>query len=94
MILNNCSIRFTVHFECDIVQVNNNRFEPLNNKYQLNTIFRLHFIFHDKREKKQKEPAMYWAGNKRIRIKYKRREREIQKTKNHSLKMFCTLYLC
>jgi hypothetical protein len=37
---------------------------------------------------------MYWAGNKRIRIKYKRREREIQKTKNHSLKMFCTLYLC
>ncbi len=86
MILNNCSIRFTVHFECDIVQV--------NNKYQLNTIFRLHFIFHDKREKKQKEPAMYWAGNKRIRIKYKRREREIQKTKNHSLKMFCTLCLC
>ena len=45
-----------------------------NDRYEMNTIFRLHFIIHDtrerERERKRKEPAMYWAGNKRIRIKY------------------------
>jgi len=83
----NCSIRFTVHLECDIVQV--------NNKYQLNTIFRLHFIFHDKREKNKKNLQCIGREINALGLNINGgREREIQKTKNHSLKMFCTLCLC
>jgi hypothetical protein len=52
----------------------------------INTIFRLHFIFHDKRkEKNEKNLQCIGRGNKRIRIKYKRRDKDRERKRKQKI---------